>query len=145
MKNWVWIFTIIFPLISFSQRDSCNIVYGKESSILIFSGRVIKTRIAHIDGKKLEARFEVDSVFKGELPKEYPNNYLGIYTNTNDYFSYLLGPCKSNGIVFIENKRYLVYVCSFTNYMYTTSKCTFTKEITYTEVPLISNDFYQNK
>lgn len=120
----------------YCQTDSCSFIYGKQSSILIFSGTVVKTRIAHIDGEKLEARFIVDTIYKGEATKN-----LSVYTSTNTTLNYSEYPCYLNGYDFKEGRRYIVYVCNNTQDCNITNKCTFTSELKITEIPILKNDF----
>ena len=136
MKYYILIIFFLFLLkAGFSQTDSCEFIYGEESSLLIFTGTVKKVRQTQIKGSRYEVKFCVDSVLKGNVESKF---YVYTSTNTNCYTSY--APCDLCGFTFKKGKRYIVYVCGYEHGIYTVSSCTFTKELFENEAIILQND-----
>lgn len=118
-----------------SQTDSCKLIYGRQSSLLVFSGTVKKIRCVNNMGLRYEVVFKVDSVYKGQLSK-----VIIVYTSTNKEICYTDQPCYLCGFNFKKGERYIVYVCGEEHALYTTNRCTHTQKLAYKENVILRDD-----
>lgn len=141
IKRTMFFFTFLVIIILINcndvnaQDEHCKFVYGKESSVLVFSGEVMKIKKKQVQGSKFMIKFKVDSIYKGDC-----YNKVFIYTSVNTKCLDDSHPCDLCGFKFEKGKRYIVYVCSQSSGISETNKCTFTKEISNNENVIIESD-----
>lgn len=127
--------SLLNPNLSFSQQEECSFVYGKESSVVIFSGEAIRVKTKQIGGLKYMIKFKVDSVYKGKCV-----NKIQVYTSVNTKCNNDLHPCEFCGFDFEIGKRYIVYICSESKGIYETNKCSHTEEMKEGNKIILKND-----
>jgi len=135
MKTFLILSIVLLTNVGHCQTDSCDFIYGRQSSLLIFSGEVKKIRCINSMGLRYEVVFNVDSVYKGTVTKTF-----NIYTSANKEVCYSDRPCYLCGFSFEKGKRYIVYVCGEEHGFYITNRCTFTKKINQNEIVELRDD-----